>query len=257
MLPLRQLQRDFARALFGDMSAGLAGSILAGGLGAGRRLDIYRNNVFSNLREALRAVYPVIECLVGEQFFRHAAEEFISRQASTSGDIEDYGMQFAEFMAQFPPAETLVYLPDTARLEWACHQVFYAADHAPLSLEKLAGIPPERYGRLRFLLHPASVLLASDYPVHRIWEVNQPGFEGEQSVDLSRGGVKLLILRRQFQIEMQPLDTGEFAMLENLAAEHTVADAYTQAVQAAPAFDLDLFLQRHLAGGTLVDFYGE
>lgn len=256
MLPLRQLQLDFARALFGETSASLTESILASGLDAGRRVDIYRNNVFSNLREALRAVYPVIERLVGEEFFRHAANGFISRQASTSGDIEDYGMQFAEFLAQFPAARVLAYLPDTARLEWACHQIFYAADHAPLPLEKLAGVPPEHFGLLRFRMHPASALLASDYPVHRIWEVNQPGFEGDPAVDLSQGGAKLLIRRPRFQMELQPLGTGEFAMLESLAAGRTVAEAYAQAAQAEAAFDLDPFLQRHLAGGTLVDFHG-
>lgn len=257
MLPLRQLQLDFTQALFGEMSACLKESILAGGLDAERRLAIYCNNVFTNLRETLRAVYPVIECLVGEEFFNYTADQFISRQASLSGDIEDYGMQFGEFLAQFPATKSLVYLPDTARLEWACHQVFYAADHALPALEKLADIPAEHYGQLRYRMHPASALLASDYPLHRIWEVNQPGFEGDPGVDLSLGGVQLLIRRHHFEIEMLPLDTGEFAMLAHLASAYTVAEAYAQAAQAEPGFDLQQFLQRHLAGGTLVDLSGE
>lgn len=253
MLPLRQLQLDFTQALFGGMPSELNQNILAGGLVAERRLAIYRNNVFSNLREALRAVYPVIECLVGEAFFNHAANQFISEQPSLSGDIEDYGMQFPAFLAQFPAATTLPYLPDTARLEWACHQVFYAADHAPPALEKLAATSAEHYGQLRFQMHPASALLASDYPVHRIRETNQPGFEGDQSVDLSQGGSNLLVRRRHFQVEVLPLDTGEFTMLAQLSTDKTVAEAYAQAAQADPDFDLQLFLQRHLVGETLVD----
>lgn len=256
MLPLRQLQLDFSQAIFGELSAGLASSVLAGGLAAEQRLDIYRNNVFTNLREALRAAYPVVECLVGEAFFSYAADWFINHQASASGDIEDYGREFAEFLSHFPAAQGLPYLPDVARLEWACHQSFYAADHALLPLEKLADVPPEQFGRLRCRIHPASALLASGYPVHRIWEVNQPGFEGDQGVDLSLGGVRLLILRRHFQIEMHPLGAGEFAMLEKLAASRTVADAYASAALAEPDFDLRLFLERHLAGGTVVDLYG-
>lgn len=256
MLPLRQLQLDFTRAIFDAPPAGLAEQALAGGVSGGR-LAIYRNNVFTNLRAALRAVYPVIECLVGEEFFNHAANQFIRRYPSGSGDIEDYGAQFAEFLARFPGARELVYLPDTARLEWAYHQVFHAADHLPLSLERLACVSSEQYGQLRFQLHPASALLASDYPVHRIWEVNQPGFQGEQTVDLSLGGVKLLILRRRFQVEMQPLGAGEFAMLTGFAAGRTVAEAYDKAARAEPAFDLNLFLERHLTGETVVDFCGE
>lgn len=257
MLPLRQLQLDFTQAIFGEMPPGLANSIQGGGLGAGPRLEIYRNNVFTNLREALRAVYPVIDRLVGEAFFNYAADWFISIQASTSGDVEDFGMEFAEFLAHFPAAQGLSYLPDVARLEWACHQAFYAADLASLSISGLSDIPPEEFNQLRFRMHPASALLASSYPVQRIWEVNQPSFAGDQDVDLAQGGVKLLIIRRGFQIELQALGTGEFAMLEGLAAGCTVAEAYAQAAQVEPEFNFRQFLKRHLSGGTLAEFYRE
>jgi hypothetical protein len=251
---LQRLQHDFSQAVFGAPPAGLPGAIRAGSLSAERRLAIYRNNVFANLREALRAVYPVVERLVGAEFFDHAANGFIRNCPSVSGDIEDYGETFAAFLARFPGAETLPYLADTARLEWACHQVFHAADHVPLALEKLAGVSPECYGQLRFRLHPASALLASDYPVHRIWETNQPDYRGDETVDLSLGGVKLLLLRRRFEVEMQPLGAGEFAMLTGFAAGRTVADAYETALTSDAAFDLDAFLAQHVGGGTIVDF---
>lgn len=251
---LQRLQHDFSRAMFGTPPPGLPAAIRAGNLSAGQRLAIYRNNVFANLRDALRAVYPVVERLVGAEFFDHAANGFVRHCPSVSGDIEDYGEEFAAFLARFPGAEALLYLPDTARLEWAYHLVFHAADHAPLPLEKLAGVPPERYGQLRFRLHPASALLASDYPVHRIWETNQPDYRGDETVDLSLGGVKLLLLRRRFEVEMRPLGAGEFAMLTGFAAGRTVAEAYETALAAEAAFDLDAFLARHVTGGTVVDF---
>jgi hypothetical protein len=240
---LLRLQHDFSQAMFGAPPAGLAGAIRAGSLSAERRLAIYRNNVFANLRDALRAVYPVVERLVGAEFFDHAANGFIRHCPSVSGDIKDYGEEFAAFLARFPGAETLPYLADTARLEWAYHQVFHAADHAPLALEKLAGVPPDRYGQLRFQLHPASALLASDYPVQRIWETNQPDYRGDETVDLAVGGVKLLLLR-----------PGEFAMLAGFAAGCTVAEAFETALAVDAAFDLDAFLAQHVAGGTIVDF---
>lgn len=251
---LQRLQHDFCQAMFGAPPSGLPAAIRAGSLSAGQRLEIYRNNVFANLRNALRAVYPVVERLVGAEFFDHAANGFIRECPSASGDIEDYGEAFAAFLARFPGAEALLYLPDIARLEWACHLVFLAADPAPLALGKLAGVSPERYGQLRFRLHPASALLASDYPVHRIWETNQPDYRGDETVDLSLGGMKLLLLRRRFEVEMQPLGAGEFAMLTGFAAGRTLAEAFDTALAADAAFDLDAFLARHVAGGTIVDF---
>jgi hypothetical protein len=254
MVRLHSLQHDFVQAIFAEPPAGLLEAIRPGKLNPERRLAIYRNNVLANLREALRAVYPVVERLVGGDFFTHAANEFIRRCPSVSGDIEDYGEGFAAFLARFPGAEALSYLPDTAQLEWACHLVFHAADHGPLPLEKLAVIPPERYGQLRFALHPASALLASDYPVHRIWETNQSDYRGDETVDLSLGGVKLLLLRRRFEVEMRPLGAGEFAMLAGLAAGRTVDKVFETALAAEPGFALDAFLARHAAGGTVVDF---
>lgn len=251
---LQRLQHDFSRAMFGAPPSGLPAAIRAGRLSAGQRLAIYRNNVFASLRDALRAVYPVVERLVGTEFFDHAANGFIRECPSVSGDIEDYGEAFAAFLARFPGAEALPYLPDTARLEWACHVVFHAADPAPLALEKLAGIPAEGYGQLRFRLHPASALLASDYPVQRIWETNQPDYRGDETVDLSVGGVKLLLLRRRFEVEMRPLGAGEFAMLTGFAAGRTMAEAFDAALATDAAFDLDAFLALHVAGGTMVDF---
>lgn len=251
---LRRLQLDFTQAVFGTPPAGLKETIRAGNLSAERRLAIYRNNVFANLREALGAVYPVVERLVGAEFFAHAANAFIRESPSTSGDIEDYGEEFADFLAHFPEAQTLAYLPDTARLEWAYHQVFHAAEHAPLQLEKLAGIPPEAYGQLRFELHPASALLASAYPVQRIWETNQPDYRGDETVDLALGGVKLLLLRRGFKVEMRPLSAGEFALLAGFATGRTVTEAFGTALEVEPGFELDAFLARHLADGTIIDF---
>ena len=62
---LRELHREFREALL-DASATLRHSRLVGDQGLiDTRLAIYRNNVFTNLREALRTFYPVVNrCLL-------------------------------------------------------------------------------------------------------------------------------------------------------------------------------------------------
>src|SRR5512134_2655165 len=134
----------------------------------GARLAIYRNNVVHNYCEALRAVFPVVERLVGEEFFGHAARRYALACPSRSGDIQAFGESFPEFLAALPGAAGLPYLRDTARLEWLVHEAFHAAEHPGVDLELLAGVPAERYPELRFALHPSCRLLASPYPVHRI-----------------------------------------------------------------------------------------
>jgi hypothetical protein len=74
MLPLHELQRTIARGILADAPAPLAGTIREDGLPFDKRLQVYRNNTFISLTEALTATYPVVSALVGERFFAAAAK---------------------------------------------------------------------------------------------------------------------------------------------------------------------------------------
>ena len=253
MLSLRELQTRFVEDIFAAGVAAGDGYIRSDGINASPRIDIYRNNVFSNYREALSAVYPVVESLVGEAFFRQAADSYIGAYPSTSGDLNDYGADFAGFLASFPPAAQLTYLPDVARLEWLAEAVFHEADHAPLPLSKLAAVSAERYGELHFTLHPACRIFESAYPVARIWQVNQPDWQDDCSVDLATGGCRLLVCRENFVVVVKPLTGGEFALLNTLADQAGIAAAYELACAEQADFELDVFLQTMIGMGILVD----
>ncbi|MGH8532771.1 MAG: HvfC/BufC family peptide modification chaperone, partial [Gammaproteobacteria bacterium] len=175
MLALHKLQTQFAQAMFDPDAKGSVLAIRANGLSAARRLQVYCNNVFASLTGALRACYPVIDRLLGERFFDWAAKHYIRDYPSTSGNLHDFGREYAGFIRAFPPAAELAYLADVARLEWAYQEVFHAPEPDVFHLDELSSVPPDRYGELRFKLHPASRLLVSEYPILHIWQVNQPG----------------------------------------------------------------------------------
>ena len=255
MTSLRDLQLGFAQALFDAEDGGFDRHIRTNRLSGKRRLQIYRNNMLVSLTEALRAVYPVTHRLVGAGFFRYAAAQYIRCHPSTSGDLHDFGGRFADFLRGFTPASSLVYLPDVANLEWAYHQVFHAARHPPLDRVTLRRLPEEHYGELVFRLHPASRLVTSDYPILRIWQVNQEDYSGEQTVDLAAGGVRLLVIRRDnLDIAIQELEAGEFALLQAFATGYNLATACEQALNVQADFDLAIPFGKHIAQGTLVDF---
>jgi len=250
---LHELQCRFRDALLGGDLDGVTCDIRPGGLTAARRLGIYRNNVFTNQREALRTIYSVTERLVGVEFFNYLADEYLRCHGAPAGDLNRLGEHLAEFLCKLPTASPLVYLPDTARLEWLAHRVYHGPDHGSLPLERLAGVPPEQYEALRFKLHPASGLFESRYPVHRIWEVNQPGYEGDDLVDLDSGGVRLLAERRGGRVELRVLEAGEWSFLKALASDRTFGEACDAALVAAEEFDLEATLPRLIEESTLVD----
>ena len=251
---LRDLQLRFADAIFAADQRSFDGAIRPNGIASAERLDIYRNNMLLGLSKALRSAYPVIEKLVGADFFRYAAHEFIHQYPSRSGDLHNFGGQFADFLQAFAATAKLTYLPDVARLEWAYHRVYSAAHHPALDTQALATVPPERYEELHFQLHPASQLVRSEFPLLTIWQVNQLDYQGDQTVDLTAGGATLLVIRRELDITIESLPHEEFSFLYALAQGDTFATACEQALAVNSDSDVAAIFQRHVAQHTLVAF---
>jgi hypothetical protein len=258
MLSLRDMQRGFARSLLSGVSGHDMPGIRADGLSPAQRLAFYRTNVFGNYLAALRATYRVTERLTGRTQFRDLAERFIRDCPSVSGDLNRYGAEFSAFLRVSAESRDLPHLADVAQLEWLMDECFYDADHPPLSLVRLASVPPECYGQLVFELHPACRLLRSDYAIRRIWQAYQPGGAGAAAADPEQGGERLLIRRERFEVVIDLVDAGEFAMLRAFRAGAGFETAYAQAHAAQTGFDPGTFLQRWVLNGVLVDFqHGE
>ena len=254
MPSLPELQRDFAAALIAGDDQPLQEYVIgARSLDASAGLAVYRNNAFSNYRKALRDDYPAVLALVGEKFFDGACDAYTRAQPSRSGDLNDFGVVFGSFLQQWPPAQQLRYLSDVARLEWAIHLAFNAADAPPLALEALAQVPPETVPQLRFDLHPSTVLLHLPYPVFKIWQMSTNG--SDERVDLAAGEDRLLVIRRNGTVEIERLAPSELAALEALADGCDLAEAHARGVATEANFDLGPCLQRHVLAQTIVSFH--
>lgn len=253
MPSLRDLQRDFAQAILHAGTSPIKTSVVSDNFSGASRLQIYRHNVFASLTAALKDVYPVVTRLVGEGFMHYAADAYIRAHPSRSGNLHDFGDAFAAFLAAFPPATELPYLPEVAHHEWAWHCVFHAAAHPPLSLQKLASIPPEHYAELGFELHPATRLISSAFPILRIWEVNQADYRGDQTVRLDSGADHLLIARPGLQVEIERLGSGEFAMLKAISEGVRFGAACERALAVDASLDIGASLQRRVQQGIVAD----
>jgi hypothetical protein len=251
--PLCELQRQFAAGVFEESDAVLA-RLRDGVFPAARHLQIYRNNIFTRFTDALGESYPVVQRLVGEGFFRFLSEAYLRRHPSRTGNLFDYGSALPEFLAAFEPARSLPYLPDVARLEWAWHESYHAADAAPLNPETLGAVSPEFYAHIVFHLHPSARLLRSAFPCLRIWQVNQPDFDGEPAVNLDAGAEQLLVIRHGLEVAIRALGAGEYAMLRAFADGKTFGEAADEAVAVEPGFDLGAALRRHVAARTVTGF---
>jgi hypothetical protein len=251
MPTLRELQIGFVGAVLHPQRAQLFGrNLRLRALPNEQRIQIYRNNLYATLTGALEAVYPVVHKLVGAQCFAGVARRYAGDEQSGSGDIHAYGDRFPEFLSTVSTLREYPYLPDVARLEWTYHRLFHSASLSPLMPAALQDVPPARYADLRLQLQTASRLLASDYPVLHIWQVNQDDWAGDTGVRLDEGGVRLIALRGQGGVSFVPLEHGEYVLLQALSGDMTLADATAQALYVDPDLDLLATLARHLALGS-------
>lgn len=248
---LHELQREFAAAMF-ETRAGVVARVRPGRFPAEQHLQIYRHNIVTTLTVALGAVYPVVEKLVDSRFFGYAAHEYLRDHRPLSANLHDFGGEFADFLAGFPPVTTLPYLPDVAHLEWARHRAVHAAEASIFDPAALAAVAVEDQAQLRFGLHPSAQLVSSNYPIVRIFEASKDGFDGNPAVDLNAGGVQALVIRRGLKIGIEPLAAGTAALLAAFIRNRPLVEALELALVAQPDFDLNTVLAEHVQRGTIV-----
>lgn len=242
----RDLTTTFRRGIFtGTLPPGVTGGEAA------RRFAVYRNNVLHSLSRALVSRFPVVERLVGADFFAAMAPVYIAADPPKTPMLFQWGSGFPRFVARFPPLSGLPYLRDVARLEWLRGQAWHAADAAPLppaALAQAAGNPL----RLRFTLHPSVALLRSDHAVVSIWQANQPGVD-PPSLNPLIPETALVLRDRNDRVPVVPLDPGEAMLLDILIAGGTLGTAAASAQATDPRHESGRILGILATTGAITD----
>jgi hypothetical protein len=210
------------------------------------RFRIYRNTVTVGLVDALAATYPAVLALVGEAFFRAAAREAARADPPRSPVLTDWGGGFAAFLEGFPPAASLPWLPDVARLEWAWTRACHAADAEPAPLSILSDAPPEALAAARLIPHPALRLVRARSPAVSLW-AQTTGRAPCAALDLTRPETALVV-RPALAVTVSTLDPGEAAFLAALKAGDAIGAA-AEAAGAEPGFDLGACFLRLFGAG--------
>ncbi|MFO1360773.1 putative DNA-binding domain-containing protein [Plasticicumulans sp.] len=256
---LHELQTAFAATLRGrEPLAGLDAAVLAGSLSVAERLAIYRNNHRLTLAGALVSAYPVLERLLGCASFAQLAARYVAQTPSLCGDLHSYGATFGVFLDDFTPLADWPWHADLARLEWAVHEAYYAADAATvLSLAELAALPPERQQSLRLRARPSLRFTASRWPVLDLWVANRD--DAARAVDPEAGGQHLLIWRTAGEggdIAIVPVTAGEWELAAALACGAGLDTACEVAIAVDPDCAPGPALGRLLALGVFTGIAG-
>jgi hypothetical protein len=241
---LRELQQNAYRAIVLEDDARSRGLNVT-------RLGVYRNNARETFRKTLAATYPVVHRLVGEQCFRGLAYSYSHDFPSRSGDLGQYGAEFATLLEIYYRDSAFAYLADVARLEWACAETETAADGISLDLRELAQVPAEECARLSFALRAPARLLSSRFPIFSIWEAHQR--DEVEAVPLRNGAEHVLVTRRR-GLRLYRLDAGTFAFARSLADGESLSDAVSAGETASSGFAVKEALETLVQLNVLASF---
>jgi len=206
-LDLASWQRETAQTLLRDGDDSLA---------------VHRNNVHGSLGETLATAFPVTRRIIGAKAFAALADAFVCAAPPRVPQLSAYGMGFADFVAGHEVGLQLTYLADVARVEWARAESYFAADAAAFDPAGLAALTPEAMAEVVLRLHPATRLVQSRFPIHRIWEVHQSG--DIPQVDMSVGET-VLVTRPGLEIVTRKISAADAALVKAIMAGRTLGEA--------------------------------
>jgi hypothetical protein len=256
MSNLHNLQQNFLSAIYSNDETAITKSIKQSDLSSKAKIQIYRNNVFSSLHKVIEDAFPVIKRLVGKEFFKYLASNFIKEFPMTQQNLEDYGESLEQFLCKFEPAKQLPYLPDMARLEWAFHKAATCEKAATINTNSLSSIKQADYFNLKFTSHPSVSLVSSPYPIGKIWEMNRQS--EPEPIDLSKENAAHLLcihLHKKRTIQVIPINIQEFRFLISLKEGKNLYHTFEGAVALDPDFDLVSTLNKYLELGTFSGYY--
>src|SRR6266853_2540668 len=248
---LLELQRAMRASLVIHDDREIAAQVIDAGIGPSERLDVYRNTFASVVVTALRLSYTAVHRLVGANFFEGMARIFMGTHPPKSACLDDYGVEFPHFLADFAPAGSLPYLPAVARLEWAVNRAVHAADAEPLETVRLAALGDAERARVSFVPQPSLGLVQAQYPVDAIWRaVLVEDDAALAAIDLVVRPVWLLVQRFETGLEVRRVSEPAWRLTAALCAGSSLVDALGE----APDFDASELLFEHLAAGRFADF---
>jgi hypothetical protein len=210
------------------------------GAQAERGLKAYQRNGHMLAERALRAAYPVLTQMLGEDSFADLARAFWHAHPPLHGDVAQWGEALAGFVRSSEQLQGEAYLPDVAQAEWALHLCTSVPDREadPGSLALLTRDDPHT---LTLDLAPGLALLPSPWPLASLLQAHlegQPSWAQVREQLQSRVAQTVVIWRCAYQPKLRLALEGEPPVLRALLAGQDLESA----LQASAELDFSQWL---------------
>lgn len=191
------------------------------------RFNVYRNNVFVSLMDALADIFPVTQTLVGEDFFRAMARIYIQQHPPKTPIISDYGDVFAHFVRHFKPAQNLPFLGDLAELECKLLALTNAQEYKTLEHEQISTAfnNVSDPAQLLLCLPPSTQIFASSFAIGSIYLAHK-GRKNRPLADIKiETNEYLLLSKSHLYGELHIISEADATFIKRLMQAKTLGEA--------------------------------
>lgn len=197
---------------------------------------VYRNTAIKGRIDALEANYPTVSQMVGSDWFRAAAREFVEAQPGDDPVLAAYGEGFADWLARFEPAREMAYLAPAARLDRAWTEAHLAPDARALDARQAAALGLALTGAPA-RLHPSARLFWFDWTAPSLWLAHRDPQSGAELAWRAQPE-GLLVHRPDAEVRARRLSRAEWAFLDAGRKGRAFGVAALSAQSAQPGLDV-------------------
>jgi hypothetical protein len=249
MLNLEASQRAMQRALLDGDEAIVAEIVTAPPISPRERLKVYGDAYFIRLVEALRANYPKLHWILGDEGFDLMGREFARAHPSTTPSIRWFGRLLPGFLERTEPFADQPILAELARFEWLLSEVFDAADAVAVARSSLAAIDPNRWGEIRLTFHPAVRRTEFVWNTIAAWHAADAD-RSPADPERAERPTPWLLWRNDLQNYFRSLDANEVLAVDLALSGASFAEICTALTQVMPEADVPLHAATLLAAWT-------
>ncbi len=96
--------------------------------------NIYYHNIIQARTEALLDIFPAVTACLSEDYIRFIAQDYCRQYDALHGNLNLYGNNFGQYLAEIPECTKYPFIRDLADFEYAIQCLLYCRDENHLSL---------------------------------------------------------------------------------------------------------------------------
>lgn len=207
---MHNLQEAFKNSLILNDDSKLLNIISNNHIKIEEYIDIYRNNFYANLTNALTVVYPTVNKLIGENCFEYLCKLYIKNNLPKKSNLSNYGSNFTSYIQSIEELKHLKYLPSIAKLDYYMDHIYNSNETYKIEIRE------DNIGYFDdFKIKNYIRLFKSKHPIDFIYKFCNSKKQQIMPIELPKKDNKLLIFKQNHIVKYIKLDNFEYDFLFN------------------------------------------